>query len=183
MQQEAHSAADVVARTQTWLTRAVIGLRLCPFAKSVHLKKQIRYVVSPARNPGDLLAELVQELRHLDQADPEIEETTLLIHPWVLNDFLDYNDFLGIADAALDELGLTGELQIASFHPRYRFDGTEADAIENHTNRSPYPILHLLRESSIEKAMEGFDGADEIVERNIETLRKLGPEGWRKLWL
>lgn len=183
MQQEVLSAADVVAQTQAWLTRAVIGLRLCPFAKSVHLKNQIRYVVSPARNTGDLLAELAHELQHLAQADPEIEETTLLIHPQVLNDFLDYNDFLGIADAALEELGLTGELQIASFHPGYRFDGVDADAIENHTNCSPYPILHLLRESSIEKAMANFEGADEIVERNIETLRKLGPEGWRKLWL
>jgi uncharacterized protein len=172
-----------IADTQTWLTRAVIGLQLCPFAKAVHLKNQIRYVVSHARQPQALLETLVQELQHLVQADPQVIETTLLIHPDVLTDFFDYNDFLDIADAALLELDLDGVLQIASFHPQYQFAGTDPDAIENHTNRSPYPTLHLLREASIESAMQNFEGADAIVDRNIATLQHLGLEGWRKLWV
>ena len=172
-----------IAVTQTWLTRAVIGLQLCPFAKAVHLKNQIRYVVSHASEPQALLETLIQELQHLVQADPQVIETTLLIHPDVLTDFFDYNDFLDIADAALLELDLDGVLQIASFHPQYQFAGTDPDAIENHTNRSPYPMLHLLREASIESAMQNFVGADAIVDRNISTLQQLGLEGWRKLWV
>lgn len=174
---------SIITQTQTWLTRAVIGLQLCPFAKAVHLKNQIRYVVSRAPEPQALLSTLTQELSHLAQADPQAEETTLLIHPEVLGDFLDYNDFLDMADMALEKLGLEGVLQIASFHPQYQFAGTDADDIENHTNRSPFPTLHLLRESSIEEAMQNFDGADAIVERNIAMLQRLGLEGWRKLWL
>jgi uncharacterized protein len=173
----------LIVHTQTWLTRAVIGLQLCPFAKAVHLKNQIRYVVSHATGPQALLETLVQELQHLVQADPHTIETTLLIHPDVLTDFADYNDFLDIADAALLELDLDGVLQIASFHPQYQFAGTEPNAIENHTNRSPYPMLHILREASVEAAMQNFDGADAIVDRNIATLQKLGLEGWRKLWI
>jgi uncharacterized protein len=172
-----------ISDTQTWLTRAVIGLQLCPFAKAVHLKNQIRYVVSHASEPQALLETLIQELQHLVQADPQVIETTLLIHPDVLTDFFDYNDFLDIADAALLELDLDGVLQIASFHPQYQFAGTDPDAIENHTNRSPYPMLHLLREASIESAMQNFEGADAIVDRNIATLQQLGLEGWRKLWV
>ena len=172
-----------IANTQTWLTRAVIGLQLCPFAKAVHLKNQIRYVVSHATEPQTLLETLIEELKHLALTDPQIVETTLLIHPDVLTDFVDYNDFLDIADAALLELGLDGVLQIASFHPQYQFAGTDSGAIENHTNRSPYPMLHLLREASIEAAMQNFDGADAIVDRNINTLQQLGLEGWRKLWV
>jgi uncharacterized protein len=178
-----HADDTLIANTQTWLTRAVIGLQLCPFAKAVHLKNQIRYVVSHSSEPQALLETLVQELQHLVQADPQVIETTLLIHPDVLIDFVDYNDFLDIADAALRELDLDGVLQIASFHPQYQFAGTEPNAIENHTNRSPYPMLHLLRESSIEEAMKNFDGADAIVDRNIATLQQLGLEGWRKLWV
>jgi uncharacterized protein len=178
-----HADDTLIANTQTWLTRAVIGLQLCPFAKAVHLKNQIRYVVSHSSEPQALLETLVQELQHLVQADPQVIETTLLIHPDVLIDFVDYNDFLDIADAALRELDLDGVLQIASFHPQYQFAGTEPHAIENHTNRSPYPMLHLLRESSIEEAMKNFDGADAIVDRNIATLQQLGLEGWRKLWV
>lgn len=172
-----------INHTQTWLTRAVIGLQLCPFAKAVHLKNQIRYVVSRATTPEALLETLMHELQHLAQADPQVVETTLLIHPEVLTDFLDYTDFLDLADAALLELNLDGVLQIASFHPQYQFAGTQESAIENHTNRSPYPMLHLLREASIEAAMKNFDGAEAIVERNIATLQQLGLEGWRKLWV
>jgi uncharacterized protein len=173
----------IISETKTWLSRAVIGLQLCPFAKAVHLKNQIRYVVSHDMGPDALLSRMGRELRHLAQADPEIEETTLLIHPDVLGNFLDYNNFLDMADMTLKELGLEGELQIASFHPHYQFAGTDPHDIENYSNRSPFPILHLLRESSIEEAMKSFDGADAIVDRNMATLQRLGLEGWRKLWI
>lgn len=171
----------IVAATQQWLEKAVIGLDLCPFAKAVHVRDQIRYVVSAAKTPEELLAELFGELQALVAADPGEIETTLLIHPRVLTDFLDYNDFLGVADAAVAELGLEGVVQIASFHPRYRFAGTKPDAIENYTNRSPYPMLHLLREASVERAVAAFPDAAQIFEKNIETLRRLGLEGWRQL--
>lgn len=166
----------IVSATRNWLERAVIGLNLCPFAKAVHVKNQIRYIVSAARSEQQLCADLQQELRHLAAADPSKVETTLLIHPQVLGDFLAYNDFLDVADEAIDDLQLTGEIQIASFHPRYQFAGTEIDALENYTNRSPYPMLQLLRESSIEKAVEGFPDVASIYENNIETLQKLGRE-------
>lgn len=167
--------------TRTWLERAVIGLNLCPFAKAVHLKQQIRWVESAATDAEALLADLVHELQVLAAADPETVETTLLVHPHALTDFDDYNDFLDIADAVLAELGLEGELQVASFHPQYRFDGTEADDVTNCTNRSPHPTLHLLREASIERAVASFPDAAEIYERNVATLRRLGPAGWRAL--
>lgn len=167
--------------TRTWLERAVIGLNLCPFAKGVHLKQQIRWVESAATDADALLDDLVRELRLLADADPETLETTLLVHPQALQDFDDYNQFLDVADAALDALGLAGTLQVASFHPCYRFEGTAPDDITNATNRSPHPTLHLLREASIERAVDSLDDANEIVERNLDTLRRLGPEGWRRL--
>jgi hypothetical protein len=176
-----HADEDVIAITQAWLERAVIGLNLCPFAKAVHVKNQIRYAVSRAATPDELCRDLTAELLLLHQSEPADIDTTLLIHPHVLADFLDYNDFLGIADAAIDELDLAGEIQIASFHPDYQFAGSAPDDIENFTNRSPYPILHLLRESSIDSAVEAFPDAAEIFDRNIATLRRLGPEGWREL--
>ncbi len=172
----------VIATTRTWLERAVIGLNLCPFAKAVHVKEQIRYVVSAATTPEELLADLVRELEVLAEASAEKIDTTLLIHPQVLGDFLDYNDFLDLADGALEELQLDGILQIASFHPDYQFDGTEPDDIENFSNRAPYPTLHLLREDSIEQAVAAFPDAADIYERNIETLKKLGVAGWKKLF-
>lgn len=175
------SLQNIVDATQSWLEHAVIGLNLCPFAKAVHVKRQIRYAVSDARNSETLLKDLTDELLHLHQSSPEDLDTTLLIHPWVLSDFLDYNDFLDVADAALEEADLTGEIQIASFHPDYQFADAESTAIDNYTNRSPYPILHLLREASIERAVAAVPDASEIYDRNIETMRKLGLEGWRKL--
>lgn len=178
------TAADpdlAIARTRDWLIRAVIGLNLCPFAKAVHVKRQIRWVVSAATSVEALLVDLERELASLAAADPEAVDTTLLIHPGVLGDFLDYNDFLGEADAAIERLGLGGVLQIASFHPDYQFADTAPDAIENCSNRSPYPMLHLLREDSVERAVAAFPEAEEIFERNIETLRKLGWEGWNTL--
>lgn len=173
----------IISQTQDWLTQAVIGLNLCPFAKSVHVKEQIRYVVSEAETPEALLEDLINELTILRDTDPEQLDTTLLIHPKVLGDFEEYNDFLDVVDAAVEEMELDGELQVASFHPQYQFEGTEPDDIENYTNRTPYPTLHLLRESSIERAVDSFPDAADIYETNMETLRKLGIEGWKKLWI
>ena len=167
--------------TCQWLEQAVIGLNLCPFAKAVHTKGQIRWVESSARNAHALMAELVHELQLLAAADPDAIDTTLLVHPHVLGDFRDYNDFLDLADAALEELGLDGVLQIASFHPHYQFEGTAPDDVENLSNRSPHPTLHLLREESVERAVAAFPQAETIYEKNIETLRALGVEGWAKL--
>jgi hypothetical protein len=173
----------IIALTQAWLEKAVIGLNLCPFAKAVYVKQQIRYVVSQATDTDALLTELKTELQFLQDSDPAEIDTTLLILPDVLSDFLDYNDFLDTADEAIEDLELDGEIQIASFHPDYQFAGTQADDIENYTNRSPYPILHLLREASIERAVEAFPEAEEIYEKNMETLRKLGLQGWANLQL
>lgn len=172
----------IIASTQRWLERAVIGLNLCPFAKAVHVKKQIRYVVSSATTPEALLNELISELELLAESSPEKIETTLLIHPHTLTDFLDYNDFLDVADETLDELDLAGELQVASMHPHYQFADTQPDDIDNYTNRSPYPTLHLLREASVAQAVMAFPEADRIFDKNIETMRRLGHKGWDKLW-
>ncbi len=181
MNQESNE--EIIANTQRWIERAVIGLNLCPFAKAVHVKKQMRYVVSSATTPEALLQHLINELELLAETSAEKIDTTLLIHPGVLGDFLDYNDFLEVADEILEELDLAGELQIASMHPQYQFADTQPDNIENYTNRSPYPTLHLLREASVDKAVAAFPEADQIFEKNIETMKKLGHEGWDKLWL
>lgn len=173
--------AAIIAATRRWLERAVIGLNLCPFAKSVYVKQQVRYVVSNATTPEALLETLMDELQHLSDADPEQVDTTLLIHPFVLNDFEDYNEFLDVADAAVEEMQLEGELQVASFHPDYQFADTDQSDISNYTNRAPYPTLHLLREDSVARAVEAFPEASEIFEKNIETMEKLGHEGWDKL--
>lgn len=177
------SNETIISATQLWLERAVIGLNLCPFAKAVHVKKQIRYVVSSATTPEALLEELIQEMELLAESSAAKLETTLLIHPHVLTDFLDYNDFLDVVDETLDELDLAGELQVASMHPNYQFADTQPDDIDNYTNRSPYPTLHLLRESSVAQAVMAFPEADKIFDKNIETMRRLGHEGWNKLWM
>ena len=174
---------EVIAATREWLEKAVIGLNLCPFAKAVHAGNQIRYAVSDAQTPDALLADLGRELQTLAAANRADVETTLLIHPRVLVDFPDYNDFLDIADATIEELGFTGTIQVASFHPQYRFADTPPDAIENFSNRSPYPMLHLLREESVEHAIAAFPDVARIPERNIETLRSIGHGGWRRLGL
>ncbi|MEI7841939.1 MAG: DUF1415 domain-containing protein [Gallionellaceae bacterium] len=177
------STEEAIAATQLWLEKAVIGLNLCPFAKAVHVKKQIRYVVSSATTPEDLLKDVLHEFEVLAESKPEKIETTLLIHPYVLTDFLDYNDFLEVVDAALEDVELDGELQVASMHPQYQFADTELDDITNYTNRSPYPTLHLLREASIDEAVAAFPEAEMIFEKNIETMQKLGHEGWNALGL
>ena len=173
----------IIAATRDWVEKAVIGLNLCPFAKAVYVKDQIRYVVSAARDDDALLRDLSAELEHLAISAADAIDTTLLIHPYVLNDFLDYNAFLDVADAALEALDLDGQLQVASFHPDYQFDGTVPGDIENFTNRSPYPTLHLLRETSVERAVAAFPDAADIFETNMRTLRKLGPNGWQALGL
>jgi uncharacterized protein len=174
---------QVIAATRKWLERAVIGLQLCPFAAGPYLNDRVRYCVSAQRSGVGLLEDLSIELQALQDADPLKCETTLLIHPQVLTDFLEYNDFLDECDATVAELGLEGELQVASFHPQYQFAGTGAQDIENYTNRSPYPMLHLLREASVTRAVANFPDIDSIGATNQETLRRLGHEGWRQLWI
>ncbi|MSS72876.1 MAG: DUF1415 domain-containing protein [Candidatus Latescibacteria bacterium] len=174
---------EVVAATRAWIERAVIGLNLCPFARAVYVKDQIRYVVSQAQGSGALLDDLERELRFLAQAAPQAVDTTLLIHPQVLTEFLDYNDFLAVADAAIERLGFAGVFQIASFHPAYQFAGTTMHDVVNYTNRSPYPMLQILREASVSRAVAAFPEAQEIYQKNIETMRRLGVSGWEALGL
>ncbi len=172
---------QVIANTQTWLQKAVIGLNLCPFAKAVYERKQIRFQVSSAVNKEQLLRDLLHELQFMARTDANEVDTTLLIHPGVLNDFLEYNDFLDTAEAAVVEMKLEGVIQIASFHPQYQFAGTEAEDISNYTNRAPYPTLHLLREDSVTRAVDSFAEVDSIPEKNIATMKALGLKGWKKL--
>ena len=175
------SAQAVEEKTRRWLERAVIGLNLCPFAKAVYVKNQVRIVISDATTERALLEELGEELARLRDTPADQIDTTLLVHPQVLQDFLDYNDFLDNADAMVDVLDLEGVLQVASFHPDYQFAGTQPDDAENLTNRAPYPILHLLREDSIARAVEVYPDPDAIIERNMATMQDLGVEGFRKL--
>lgn len=172
---------QVISVTRNWLEKAVIGLNLCPFARAVYAGDRIRYVVSDVTSVEGLLEALAAELEMLAEADESRLETTLLIHPQVLGDFLDYNDFLEMADQLVEELDLDGVLQVASFHPQYQFAGTEADDVGNCTNRSPYPTLHLLRESSVERAVAAHPDTEQIYRDNIKTLRQLGREGWERL--
>ncbi len=174
-------APDPLAHTRAWVERAVIGLELCPFARAVQAKGQVRYLLCPARDTDALLAVLCNEMQSLAAADPALTDTTLLIHPHVLTAFADFNDFLGVADLALVQLGLEGVLQVASFHPDYRFADTPTDDLGNATNRSPYPTLHLLREASVERALKAFPDAEAIYGHNIRRLQQLGAAGWAEL--
>jgi len=167
------SKDQIIAATREWLVKDVIGLNLCPFAAAVHDAGQVRYFVSEATTTKQLRADLLEELLFLKAADPAQVDTTLLIHPAILTDFLEFNDFLDVADDVLKNLGLVGDIQIASFHPRFQFEGTEPDDVTNRTNRSPYPTLHLLREASVERALENYPDADDIPRRNIEKMRRL----------
>jgi uncharacterized protein len=168
--------------TRRWLEKSVIGLNLCPFAAAPYRDNRVHFRVSEQRSASGLLEELRSELADLHAADPLRRETTLFIHPWVLTDFIEYNDFLEVCDATVKDLGLEGELQVASFHPRYQFADTQPEDIENYTNRSPYPMLHLLREASVERAIAAAGDPEEIYRRNIRTLRKLGHSGWQRLF-
>ncbi|MDT8409827.1 MAG: DUF1415 domain-containing protein [Wenzhouxiangellaceae bacterium] len=167
--------------TWRWLERVVLGLQLCPFARQPWESGRIRIQVSPAESITALAEDLHAELLRLDQAAPMELETTLLVHPAVLADFLDFNDFLEIADEMVAALELEGVVQIASFHPQYRFADTSADDPANCTNRTPYPTLHLLREASVERAVATMGAPEEIYQRNIEVLDELGIDGWLRL--
>ena len=171
----------IEADVRRWLERVVIGLNLCPFAKAVYARQQVRIVVSDAGTEGALLEQLGEEMALLRDTPAEDIDTTLLVHPRVLQDFLDYNDFLDTADALVEAMELDGVLQVASFHPHYQFADTEPDDAENLTNRAPYPILHLLREDSVDRAVAAYPEPDAIIERNVATMRELGIEGFRKL--
>jgi len=181
--QSLYSDEQMLSLTVRWLERAVIGLNLCPFAKSVHVKGQIHYRLSHATHKQELLHALQEELQALQATDPAVRDTTLMILPDCFPDFLDFNDFLQDADDVLYTLGLDGILQIASFHPRFQFAGTTEDDITNFTNRAPFPVLHLIREESIARAVEAFPEAETIYERNMRTLEDLGRAGWKELGL
>jgi len=171
------SPQQAIAATRAWVDEAVIGLNLCPFAKAVQVKNQVRYVVSETTDEETLLGQLRDEMSRLAATDPSEVDTTLIIHPWVLNDFIDFNDFLGLAEDALEDLELEGVLQVASFHPQFQFAGTRAEDVTNAANRSPYPTLHLLREDSVDRAVAAFPLAEVIYEKNIRTLQALGADG------
>jgi hypothetical protein len=171
----------VIHATREWLERAVIGLSLCPFAKSVHVKGQIGYVVSRAETSTELLVDLRRELSALSQADPEVLDTVLLLAPRALSDFLDYNAFLAVADRELERVGASGTLQIASFHPDYEFGEHPAGDAAHLSNRSPYPTLHLLREASVARAVAAFPDAAQIFDKNVAMLRALGHAGFARV--
>lgn len=171
---------QVLADMRRWIEEAVIGLNLCPFAKSVYVKNQVRIVVSHARHLDAFLDDLDSELEFLRDTPAEQVDTTLLVHPTLFPDFFVFNDFLNVVDEVVDEHELEGVIQVAHFHPEFVFEGVEADDVTNFTNRAPYPALHLLREESVERAVASGDSAEEIVERNLRTLRELGRDGWAK---
>lgn len=171
------SSRQAIAETRAWVDGVVIGLNLCPFAKAVQARNQIRYVVSEATDVEALLAALLDETSRLIASDPVLLDTTMLIHPQVLHDFPDFNDFLGAADELLVQQGLEGVLQVASFHPLFQFAGTAVHDVTNATNRSPYPTLHLLREASVSRAVEAFPEPEAIYEKNMRTLAALGADG------
>ena len=177
------STSQVLLDSKQWLERAVIGLNLCPFAKSVYVKSLLRYAISDAKSESELLADLQSELIYLNSVSPTITDTTLLIAPMCLHDFLEFNQFILKANKSLTKLDLDGIFQIATLHPQYQFAGTDVDDITNYTNRAPYPTLHLLRESSIDRALQAIPNAESIFEVNMNTMRRIGLEGWRDLGL
>jgi hypothetical protein len=174
-------AAQVEGDTRRWLERAVIGLNLCPFAKSVYVKGQVRIVVSEAVDAAGALDDLARELDALAAAAPQEVDTVLIVLPEALHDFLDFHDCVARGERLIRKRGLEGVLQLASFHPRWEFAGEDPQDVSHFTNRSPHPTLHLLREDSIARAVEAFPDAEAIYGRNIETLRRLGRDGWNGL--
>ena len=176
------SDQQVLDDTRRWIEKAVIGLNLCPFARAVYVKNQVRIVVSRARHLDAFLDELDRELNLLQSTPAEEIDTTLLVHPTLFPDFEVFNDFMNVVDDVVAEHDLEGVIQVANFHPDFRFEGEPEGDMSHFTNRAPYPTLHLLREDSVERAVESAGGdAEAIVERNIATLRQLGPEGWKAL--
>ncbi len=169
--------------TQHWLMQAVVGLNLCPFAKAVVTKNLVRYRVCLFTEPADVLKLLREELQHLSSTDESLLDTTLLIAPHLLPDFYEFNAFLSDCEDVLLDMNLEGVLQIADFHPQYTFAGEDPQGMSHFTNRSPYPTLHLLRESSIDKAVAAYPDAALVYERNMALLEKMGREGWAALGL
>jgi len=173
--------ARVIARTRLWLERAVVGLNLCPFAKSVYAKEQVHYVVYDGGDETEFLVILREQLADLQAVEPQQRDTTLLMAPLLYPEFLDFNAMLPRAQRMVRKSGLDGVLQLASFHPGYVFADAQADDMANYTNRSPYPTLHLLREDSVSRAVAAYPQAQDIYGRNIATLRALGLAGWQAL--
>ncbi|HEV8077683.1 MAG TPA: DUF1415 domain-containing protein [Marinobacter sp.] len=173
------SESEIISATRSWVDTVVVGLNFCPFAKRELAKGRVRFTLCEATSEGELLQYLQHELQRLDN-EPDLE-TTLLIHPYALSDFMLYNEFLEEANSLLALMEMEGVYQIASFHPHYQFAGTGPDDAENYTNRSPYPMLHLLREASLEVAIDHYPNVDDIPERNIELTRKLGVQKMRAL--
>ena len=167
-----HSSVEISVRA--WVESLVVGLNLCPFARRELMAERVRFSVSDATDEHALLRALELELERLD-ASPDIA-TTLLIHPGVMQDFFEYNQFLDAVDRLLAQLGLEGIYQVASFHPDYLFAGTAPGDPENYTNRSPYPLLHLLREDSLEQAIASHPDVAGIPQRNIALMNELGIE-------
>lgn len=165
---------EIIHAVRQWVETFVVGMNLCPFAKRELVKNRVRFVTTAATTAEQLLQVLQTELELLN-ADPSVE-TTLLIHPAVLQDFYDFNDFLGFADSLLVDMELEGIYQVASFHPDYQFGGTRSGDAENYTNRAPYPVLHLLREESLERVIADYPDVDDIPERNIELMNSLGQD-------
>ena len=165
---------EIILAVRQWVETFVVGMNLCPFAKRELVKNRVRFVTTAATTAEQLLQVLQTELELLN-ADPSVE-TTLLIHPAVLQDFYDFNDFLGFADSLLLDMELEGIYQVASFHPDYQFGGTRPGDAENYTNRAPYPVLHLLREESLERVIADYPDVDDIPERNIELMNSLGQD-------
>lgn len=173
--------ASIIEAMQRWVRRAVIGLKLCPFAKSVESHGQVRYIVSRQHRLAGILEDLEREACCLQRAEPALHDTTLLILAEGQAEFLEFHFTVGEAERRLRALKLDGELQLASFHPHYVFADAQPDDIGNYTNRAPWPTLHLLREASIDKAVAAIVDPAEIYERNMQTLRALGAAGWERL--
>lgn len=165
---------EIIHAVRQWVETFVVGMNLCPFAKRELVKKRVRFVTTAATTAEQLLQVLQTELELLNE-DPSVE-TTLLIHPAVLQDFYDFNDFLDCADSLLVDMELEGIYQLASFHPDYQFGGTRPGDAENYTNRAPYPVLHLLREESLERVIADYPDVDDIPERNIALMNRLGQD-------
>ena len=173
--------SDYITHTKEWLAKFVIGLNLCPFAKQPYSRDKIRYVVYEDEKEEALMKVFLEELYHLDQTPVMQVETSLIIHPNCLMDFRSYLNFVQVLENLLAEAAFQGVFQIASFHPDYQFAGTGAEDAENYTNRSPYPMIHLLREESVEKALEHYENPESIPDVNIQKMNALGIEGILKL--
>ncbi len=173
--------SEIIERVIDWVEFAVIGLNLCPFAEPVFRQKRIKYVLSKTRDLNALMFDLYQEICHLQECS-EVE-TTLIIIPSQLFKFEDYNNSLDTVDALLDTYAWSDEFQVASFHPNYQFEGTQPEDRENWSNRSPYPVYHILRERSVSLAVKTYPAPDQIPVRNIDRLNSLEQKLFDKIFL